>query len=599
MKREIIREFDGKQLYYSFLAGAKRLFENQNLINKINVFPVADADTGTNLASTMRSIVDNVIPSENIKFTADAIAEAALVGARGNSGIIFAQFLFGFSNEIKDTTARINVQTFAEIILKAVKYAYEAISNPREGTMISVIKEWAESVYQLKDKFDDFDKLLNKAISVANISLKKTTEQLEALAKANVVDAGAKGFVVFLEGMLEFLKDGTIRNLSGTRNIVKPIAEIASISHEEITFRYCTEAMMIGDDMDKNNIRKLLDAHGDSVVVAGSSKKIRIHVHTDNPSDLFDKLVDHGRITFQKVDDMVMQNEIASNRKTPIGILSDSTLDLPQELIEKHQIQVIPMALHFGENIYLDRLTISADQFYRKVVADKDHPTSAQPSFKDFTNRLNYMSSIYDSILCFSIGEKMSGTFSNMKKASKTIGLQNSKPITPISSRNITAGLGLQVLRAAKLAEEGVPYEQIAKEAPTWGDKTMMLAATETTKYMVRSGRLSPIKGLISKLLNVKPIVKVDKSGGVEAFGKPLTLKSLHSKILKEVERFVGNNEVWEYAVTHADNPDLAGYFEKELPKIIGKEPLFTHVASPVLGANVGPGVVSISILLK
>ncbi|MFA8451369.1 MAG: DAK2 domain-containing protein [Bacteroidales bacterium] len=598
MKKEMIREFDGKQLYYSFLAGAKRLFENQNLINKINVFPVADADTGTNLASTMRSIVDNVIPSENLKFTADAIADAALVGARGNSGIIFAQFLFGFSNEIKTSTSKINVQNFAEIILKAVRYAYEAISNPREGTMISVIKEWAEGIYCLKDKFDDFIKLLVKSLDYASISLDKTTGQLEVLAKANVVDAGAKGFVVFLEGMLEFFQDGTIRNLSGTRNIVKPIADIVAISHEIITFRYCTEALLVGENIQKEKLRELLNSFGDSVVVAGSPQKIRFHVHTDTPTDLFQEVTNFGKITFQKVDDMVMQNEIASNRKTPIGILSDSTLDLPQELIEKHQIQVIPMVLNFGPNIYLDRVTISSEQFYKRVVADKDHPTSSQPSFKEFTNKLNYMSSIYDSILCFSISKKLSGTFSNLKKASKTIGLQTHKNITAISSQSISAGTGLQVLRAAIEAEKGRPYEEIVNEAQSWGDKTIMLAATETTKYMVRSGRLSPMQGLIGGALGIKPVVKVDKNGKVEAFGKPLTLNSLHKKILDEVKRFTKDKKVWNYAITHVDNPKLAGFFEEELPKIIGKKPLFTYIASPVLGANVGPGVTSISILL-
>ena len=112
------KELDGKQLYYSFLAGAQRIFDNQTLLNKINVFPVADADTGSNLASTMRAIIDTSIPTDNLKQTADAIANAALIGARGNSGIIFAQFLYGFSNEIK-VEHPINVDSFAEILMKS------------------------------------------------------------------------------------------------------------------------------------------------------------------------------------------------------------------------------------------------------------------------------------------------------------------------------------------------------------------------------------------------------------------------------------------------------------------------------------------------
>ena len=122
-----ITEIDGKQLYHSFISGAHRIFENQKLINKINVFPVADADTGTNLASTMRSIIDIATPNLNLKLTAVSIADAALTGARGNSGIIFAQFLYGFGNELK-AKETITVEDFAESMRNAVKYAYEAIS---------------------------------------------------------------------------------------------------------------------------------------------------------------------------------------------------------------------------------------------------------------------------------------------------------------------------------------------------------------------------------------------------------------------------------------------------------------------------------------
>jgi dihydroxyacetone kinase-like predicted kinase len=194
---EKIRELDGKLLYYSFLSGAQRIFDNQKLLNKINVFPVNDADTGTNLASTMRSIMDAIIPTDNLKETAVALGDAALTGARGNSGIIFAQFLYGFGNEIK-TGATMDIKSFAESMRNAVNYAYEAIANPVEGTILTVIKDWAEYLYTLKDIIDDFIKLLIEAFGRAQQSLAETTAKLPVLARSNVVDAGAKGFVVFL-----------------------------------------------------------------------------------------------------------------------------------------------------------------------------------------------------------------------------------------------------------------------------------------------------------------------------------------------------------------------------------------------------------------
>ncbi|MDZ7740934.1 MAG: DAK2 domain-containing protein [Bacteroidota bacterium] len=154
-----IQKINGKQLYYSFVAGAQKIFEHQQAINKINVFPVPDGDTGTNLASTLRSIVDTSIPTKHFKETAVALADAALIGARGNSGIIFAQFLYGFSNEIEDEQT-VDIDSFSRSVTKAVDYAYDSIQNPVEGTMITVIKDWAESVHSLKDKITDFNMLL-------------------------------------------------------------------------------------------------------------------------------------------------------------------------------------------------------------------------------------------------------------------------------------------------------------------------------------------------------------------------------------------------------------------------------------------------------
>ena len=180
---------DGNNWYYSFLSGAKKIIENQKHINKINVFPVPDADTGTNLASTLRSIIDNITPHHSFDRTAEAIADAALIGARGNSGIIFAQFLYGISNEMEGRE-KIDVDTFAEIMLSAVKYAYEAIANPIEGTMITVIRAWAEFLYFIKDNVDDFIKFLVAGLEKAQEALNNTTNQLQVLAKMNVVEIG-------------------------------------------------------------------------------------------------------------------------------------------------------------------------------------------------------------------------------------------------------------------------------------------------------------------------------------------------------------------------------------------------------------------------
>ncbi|MBG0782499.1 MAG: DegV family EDD domain-containing protein [Bacteroidales bacterium] len=592
-----ITEINGLQLYHSFMAGAQRIFENQKLLNKINVFPVADADTGTNLASTMRSIANTAQPHPNLKITADALADAALMGARGNSGIIFAQFLYGFSNEIKEEQT-LTVSAFAEYMKNAVRYAYEAIANPIEGTMISVIKDWAEYIYQFKDKFDDFLRLLLDGLKKAMESLKMTTENLPILAKHNVVDAGAKGFVIFLEGMFNYFKNGQIAVNFEDHKI--EIAEaIDAIDHEDVNFRYCTEALMTGTNLNRSDFITLMKPFGDSMVIAGSDKKMRIHIHTDEPWALFQKIAPLGTITYKKVDDMVMQNDIASNRKSDIGLVTDSTCDLPMELIEKYQIQVLPLTVHFGQDFFLDRITIQPQQFFEKLRTSDIYPSTAQPAFSEFVNRYNYLSTHYKSIISAHISSGMSGTWQNSSNAAQKIKNESGKKIDVIDSKKISSALGLIVLRTAKAIESGLAHDEIVQSIPKWSDNTRILVSSRSMKYMVKSGRVSYSKGLLGKLLGIKPIVEVKNHGKTEVFGKPISEKSSQKIIMEEMKRFVGNKKIWGYAISHADNPETAQWYAEQMKELTGgQEPVFIQEASPVLVTNVGPGVVALSVML-
>jgi uncharacterized protein len=599
-KPKFLRELDGKSLYYSFLAGAERIFENQNLINKINVFPVADADTGTNLASTMRSIIDSPIPTDNIKVTAIALADAALVGARGNSGIIFAQFLYGFSSEIESEVA-LTVESFARNMRNAVRYAYESIANPVEGTMITVIKDWAEFIYAMKELIDDFVELLIKSYNKAKESLQRTTSQMEVLRKANVVDAGAKGFVLFLGGMLDFFENRTDHREVVSGNEVSLI-EMETISHEEITFRYCSEALISFDDESSDNkeiIRKGISALGDSLVIAGSPKKLRIHIHTDKPVELFDFLGKSGTIIYQKVDDMVMQNEIASNRKSSIGLLTDSTCDLPDHLLEKYQIQVVPLSVHVGKNYFLDRTTITSEKFYDLLDNSPVYPSTSQPTYKDFINKYSFLGSHYESLIALHLTKNMSGTFSNSERAALAVSEQSHKRISVVNSNRISASLGLSVLRAARAIEAGASHDEVLKLMDTFTARNKIYVSVRSTKYMVKSGRLSQTKGIIGKLLNVKPVIIVDDEGRADVIAKPFTEKASMACIMGEIAKQMQTRKVWGYAISHIRNKETADVFAGKLEELTGKPAEFINHASPVLGVNAGPGIVVVAVMFE
>jgi len=594
-----LKELNGAQLYYSILAGAQRIFEHQKLLNKINVFPVPDADTGTNLASTMRSIIDAKIPVENLKQTAAAIADAALNGARGNSGIIFAQFLYGFSNEIRNEQT-LDIRSFAESMKKAVSYAYEAIANPVEGTILTVIKDWAEHLDALKDIIDDFIRLLVEAYQKALESLASTTSQLEVLSRAHVVDAGAKGFVYFLEG----IKDFFTRN-EGVSSIVEPVDEeteevdFENFHEDEITFRFCTEALLTGTSLDKNRIREILSTAGDSLVVAGSTGKVRVHIHTDFPAEVFLQLSRMGEIVYQKVDDMVFQNEIRHNRKSDIALLTDSTCDLPKEIIDRYQIHVMPLTVHFGESFYLDRVTIHPQQFYHRQALTEVRPTTSQPTTKDFQNKYEYLLSHYRSAIGMFISDKLSGTFQNGQRSAQEVSERSGNQTYIFNSKKLSAAIGMIVLRVARAIEEGKSEEEILPHVEDWISKSHIMVSIPTLKYIIKSGRISHFKSLVARVLDLKPVISLKEDGSSEILDKSFSEKSAQRKVLGRVRKLLAKNEVWEYAITHAENQAVADYYAVEMEKMTGKKPVFIDHISPVLVANTGPGVVAISLMLK
>ncbi len=589
-----ISEINGVQLYNSFIAGAQKIFENQTLLNNINFYPVPDADTGTNLASTMHSIVNTVRPNENAKETALALADAALMGARGNSGIIFAQFLYGFSKDIKDKP-NMTIADFAEYARIGSECAYYALANPKEGTMISVIRDWAKYIFENQDSTDDFTTLFISAMSAAMEALKQTAKFIPAKAKT-MVDAGAKGFVVFIEGMCEYFH-------SGEKSVQVAEAEIidsewlGGIDHQVITYRYCTEALLVGEQLEREKISSLIDMMGDCLVIAGSPKKMRLHIHTDEPWIVLERVQTIGRVIYQKVEDMVMQNDLVSNRKSNIGILSDSACDIPKELLEKYQIQTVPLTVSFGEEFYLDQLTIKPKQFLDKLEKSTEIPKSSQPSLMDFTNRYNYLSTHYDSIISVHLNGKFSGMINSSRRAAAAVSKNIGKAIDIIDSKTATGALGLNVIRTAEAAINGMSHEDIVKNAQEWANKTKLFISCVNTKYLISSGRISTFKALALKLFGIKPIIGLQSDGELKLNKISFTSKDSYKKILDLMKENYEHKKMWNYCITHVDNLEAAKYLSEEIEKISGRKPLYIEDASPMLAGKVGPKAVAVAIM--
>jgi DegV family protein with EDD domain len=592
-----IRYLDGNRLYYAFLAGGQAVIRDQAYLNKINVFPVPDSDTGTNLASTMRSIAERARASRSANATLGSIADAALLGARGNSGLIFAQFLYGLSREIRDES-RLSPHHFAEGVRQAAQYARRAILTPVEGTMITLIHDWAEALYEQRLKMNDFVELLSYSLHVAERSLKDTPKKLAVLAEAGVVDAGARGFFDFLEGVVAFIKRGNIKALQreDTASLPRPVD--VPVTRSTLTKRYCSEALLIGPNLDIEAVRDLVRRSGESAIVAGSPSKLRLHVHTDTPADLFQELQRHGTIQDIKADDMLRQYEAAHERKAPIAILTDSACDLPQGVLDDHQIHLLPFNLFFGESLFLDKVTIAPGQFYDLLKSRREMPTSAQPPQANVQRAMEFLAGHYDSIIAVTISGGLTGVYGQFVKAREALGLDPAR-VAVVDSRHLSVSEALVVLRVAEAVRDGRTFEAISAEAESWVAKTKLWVDIRTLKYMVRGGRVSPLKGLLAAAFNIKPIVTLDTDGKAAILGKSFSRRQNMKKILGLVRAAAHDRSVWNYGVVHAQNPYRALRYADALEEMLGKKAVFISEVSPVVGVHNGIGVVGVALMFE
>src|SRR6056297_2250483 len=554
-----IKYLNGKRLYYAFLSGAREIIRQKDQLNKINVFPVPDGDTGTNLASTVNNMLQEVKASKNVDLTLQSMADAALSGARGNSGIIFAQFFNGWANAVGERKT-LSIQTFGESVKAAVPSVYNAILNPVEGTMVSVIKIWAQSVYDMKNKTHDFSDVFNSALLKAREALENTPNQLKVLQDAHVVDAGAKGVVHLLEGMAQFIRSGNLREIIQEHeqliDKVEPMAE----SKTDLSYRYCTESMLSGMKAEKiTQLKDQLKNLGDSIIVAGNNQKMRIHIHTNEPANVFNHLKEYGNIINPKVDDMKKQYSASHEKHASIALITDSIADIPKTLLDSYNIHVLPISIFFGNNEFLDKTTITADIFHQLVEKTVQFPTSSQPSVKNAENLLLFPSSYYNSVIALMVSGKISGTWNSVYQAAQKLQDKGYK-IDVIDSK--------------------LSHEEVVKKIDYLIPRVKIMVSVANFKYMIQSGRVSPLKGQLAKFLNLKPIVSLDKDGKGIAFAKAFSRKANFNKILNIIRENHQKSPITRYCIVHSQVPELAEQYRKSLVKILQQEPKYIEEVS-------------------
>jgi hypothetical protein len=306
-----------------------------------------------------------------------------------------------------------------------------------------------------------------------------------------------------------------------------------------------------------------------------------------------------GDIVFQKADDMLRQYETAHARRWPIALVTDSACDLPRELLDRYQVHVVPLRLNFGDNPFLDKVTITPDQFYRMLDERPEFPRTAQPSPKDFEDSYARLAGPYDSIIALHLAGKLSGTFSTSQAAARRVSERTGKRITVVDSRTLSGCLGLLVLRAARLVEAGRTHDEVAAAAAEMAPRARILVGVRTLKYLVRGGRVGPMAGVAARALNLKPIVTLAESGEAKIFGPAFSRRGLLRKILRRLRAEDRAGRLGDYCVLHAHDPESARAYAAEIERVLGRGPAYIMDISPAIGLNAGVGAVAVSFLLE
>ena len=300
---------DGQLLKEMIINGAYELENNKVMVNALNVFPVPDGDTGTNMSATMMSAVSEIEKNKaaDVQTIADSAAMGSLMGARGNSGVILSQLLRGFSKHLKGKKT-INTRDFAGALKEGANTAYRAVMKPTEGTILTVARETGDRAIEIAKQEEDFLFFMDSIYNAATETLNKTPDMLPVLKQAGVVDAGGKGLLLIYLGFLKRLQGKTTILNKASSSFEDTDAPILmsqfELKTEDIKFTYCTEFFIKAKNPDLEAFKEKLIGYGDSIVVVGTETLIKAHIHTNEPGTVLNEAIKIGELAKIKIENM-------------------------------------------------------------------------------------------------------------------------------------------------------------------------------------------------------------------------------------------------------------------------------------------------------
>ena len=559
-----IAYIDGPRLKQAILAGAGSIVVNAEGLNAINVFPVPDGDTGTNMAGTAKAIAASLrgVSIRGAGAVLRQAARSAMEGARGNSGAILAQFLQGLAHELGEEV-RVGARRLAQAATVAAEKTKKALRVPKEGTILTVLEDWAKALHAEAAVCEDILQVFYSGLEAARASLERTRNILPEMRKAGVVDAGAKGFIHLLEGVADLLKRGKRRadpsdNSSAAllqNDAVEQVGEI----HLELTTpggpRYCTEALLEKSREPIEKVRGALAELGDSLVVAGDEEIARVHVHSDAPWVVFDLLESLGDVYGHKVDDMELQRRLVERSAGPgktkaCAIVTDTGCDLPAAYLLEKGIIKVPALIRVGTVTRPDGPAMDLKAVHDRMREDPDFSMStSQPAAASFGRAFNLALSQAGEVLYIGLSSALSGTY----QAGVAAAEEYKGRVRCFDSRSITAGQGALVETASRLAESGLGAEEIQSMLEKRRKDLELFVAVRDLRSLIRSGRLKGVKGVVLRKFGLRPILGTDSAGKAKNRGLFLGEKNAGAALFASIRKMIRSGQAESLQIVHVD----------------------------------------------
>lgn len=608
---------DGPRLRRSLVAACEYAQQQRGELNRINVFPVPDGDTGTNLALTVRAIADHLRRNDDpaVADVAREAAQAAVLGARGNCGMMLSHFLLGFADQVRDRV-RITTEDFGQALRCGVQNLQQALERPVEGTILTVMRDTADAAE--RTKYRDFMEMLPHLVEEAQASLARTPDLLPVLKTAGVVDAGAKGFVSLLEGVVLFIHgDPIVASANGNGRAVAqedgeegPAGESAMARVEYPTsseqFRFCTEALVRGDALpSQNRVRDDLRERGDSLIVIRSGNVLKVHIHTDDPEDVFGYLRGVGALVTHKAEDMQVQHAAVERAadahvrlaRRPVSIITDSAADLPEEIVRAHGVHVTPLLLVDDDRTYRDGVEITAREFHQRLAEEAPVPTTSQPAPADFLETYARAAEDGEVVLGVILGSGLSGTLASAQAAA---GRFHAAPVYLVDSLGASLLTGLMAMKACELAELGTPPEEIVTRLNAMRARSNIIFTVDSFDRLLASGRVGRGRALLGSVLSVKPILGLDDNGKVVPLGKAMGRKRAQQVLLDTVAAAIPEGATVRFGVVHVGDDTVVEPVCDALRQRYGRDvEILTAPATPVVSTHLGLGAWGVAYLVE